>query len=158
MSDPDDMDVNRQGSVTRTKAIQYKYVALVGVGTDGTPSTVPAPGVISDSATIANGASLSDAIDLDGRQLVSILMPAAWTSADMTFMVSLDGVTYYSKLNGGAEYKVSDLLSSNPTASQAIDIPYGDFVGFRYVKLQSGTAGTPVNQGAARAFTVGLAA
>ena len=107
---------------------------------------------------IASGASLSSVIDLGSRQLVSILMPAAWTAADITFSVSLDGVTYYSKLVGGTEYKVSDLIGANPTASQAIDIPYGDFIGFRYVKIQSGIVGVTVNQGAARTLTVGLSA
>lgn len=107
---------------------------------------------------IASGASLSDAIDLGGRQIVSILMPATWTAADITFQVSLDGVTYYTKKSGGAEYKVSDLLGTNPVALDAVDIPYGDFTGFRYLKIRSGTAGSPVNQGGARTLTVGLAA
>lgn len=122
------------------------------------PLPVGPPVVSSESTTIANGASLSAAIDLAGKQLVSILMPATWTAADITFSVSLDGVTYYTKKSGGSEYKVSDLLATNPVASDAVDIPYGDFVGFRYVKIRSGTVGTPVNQGAERTITVGLAA
>ena len=38
--------------------------------------------------TISNGASITSAIDLRGRTLVGIIMPAAWTAATITFEMS----------------------------------------------------------------------
>jgi len=46
------------------------------------------------TATIAQGASLSDAVDTGGLTILSILMPATWDAAVLTFQGSLDGVTY----------------------------------------------------------------
>ena len=47
------------------------------------------------TATIAISTSLSAAIALPpGWYPAAILMPAAWTAADLTFQLSLDGTTF----------------------------------------------------------------
>jgi len=97
-------------------------------------------------ATIANGASLSAAIALSpDMAVVSIQMPAAWTTANLTFQGGADGVTYADlyKLDG-TEYSVV------AAASRYVKVPLGDLLGMAYLRVRSGTTGTPVNQGAAR--------
>lgn len=107
------------------------------------------------TVTIANGASLSDAVDLGAATLACILMPAAWTTAGLSFAVapSLSG-TYVPLWNNlGAEYTVP---SASAVASQHIIIPVVDFLGIQFLKIRSGTAGSPTNQGGARVLTLFL--
>lgn len=101
------------------------------------------------TATISNGASLSGAIDLAGKTLLGIHMPSAWTTANLTFSVSEDGVTYDDLYdNVGTEKTII------AAASRYIFTTPADLVGIRFVKVRSGTASVPVNQGAARAITL----
>ena len=100
--------------------------------------------------TIANGASLSDAIDLGGRKLVAIDMPAAWTAASLTFQASADGTTYDNLYDGATERAVV------VGASYYSALNIGDWVGVKFLKVRSGTAGSPVNQAAARTITLVL--
>jgi len=101
------------------------------------------------TATIANGASLSGAVNLDERTPVALLMPAAWTAASITFQASLDGTTYYDVYTeAGGEYTLT------VDVDQYIIIDPVDLAGARYVKVRSGTGGAAQNQAAAR--TIGL--
>ena len=52
------------------------------------------------TATIANGASLSDALTLNGSQVAVIEMPASWNAAVLTFQSSLDGTNYFNATPG----------------------------------------------------------
>jgi hypothetical protein len=97
------------------------------------------------TVTIANGASLSGAMDLGERTLVGIVMPSAWTAASLTFQVSVDGTTYGNLYSAGGTEE-----SATVGVSQVIRLASDSFLGARYVKIRSGTAGAPVNQGAAR--------
>lgn len=108
--------------------------------------------ITTQSATIANGESLSSAVDLDNGKFVGIIMPAAWTAAAITLAVSDDGVTYYPLFDdGGNEVTITvaagEAISS--TTSGLLHLAYWNFVKFR-----SGTSGTPVNQGAARTIKI----
>lgn len=101
--------------------------------------------LIADAA-IANGESLSAGINLQGGRLVGILMPGTWTAADLTFQSSLDGSTFADLYDdeGNEVTVVAD-------ASQFIvPLAPAKFLGARYLKVRSGTSGTPVNQGGAR--------
>ena len=99
--------------------------------------------------TIANGASLSGAVDLRGYVPYGIEMPSAWTAAGLSFEVSSDGVNYLDLYDDTAEYTLA------ADASRAIGFPGANiFVGFKYIKVRSGTSGTPVNQGADRAIKI----
>jgi hypothetical protein len=99
---------------------------------------------------IANGESLSALLDLDGgeRQLVAIQMPAAWTAASLTFAVSFDGTTFVPLHWDGAEYTVT--AAGGAAASLGVSLEPSAFAGWRFVRVRSGTSGTPVNQGAER--------
>lgn len=96
--------------------------------------------------TIANGESLSGEVELGGR-VVGIITPGAWTAADLTFQASdTSGGTFNDVYISTAdtEYTVQ------AGASRHITIPATDLAGMRFLKVRSGTSGTPVNQAAAR--------
>ena len=99
--------------------------------------------------TISNGQSLSPAVDLGTGRLKAILMPAAWTAASLSFQASPDGVTY-----GEAIYQDGTAISATVAAAQYIIVDGTRFEGARYIKIRSGTSGSPVNQGADRALTL----
>jgi len=101
--------------------------------------------------TIASGASLSAGVNLamlggPRAQLVAIQMPAAWTAAALTFQGSADGTTYYDLYNATAEVS---LATPTPVgATRYIVLDPNLFAGFLFIKVRSGTAAAPVNQGA----------
>jgi hypothetical protein len=77
-------------------------------------------------------------------------MPAAWTAAALTFQVSTDGVTYRNMYDFyGNEVTVSAAIA---LASRALTIVIVDWLNVRFIKVRSGTAAAPVNQGADRAI------
>jgi len=95
--------------------------------------------------TIANGASLSDAVDLGRLSPVGILIPATWTAAVLTFQGSPDGVTYGKMCDTAGEVQIASVAGGeyvvlNPLA----------FGGVRFLKVRSGTAAAAVAQGGAR--------
>lgn len=104
-----------------------------------------------DFVTIANGASLSDVLDLRGRWFVGIEMPSVWTAANITFQGSTDGVTFVDLYTPtGSERSVT------AAASRYIVLSPQDYGGLNYVKLRSGTSATPVNQAAERTIYVSV--
>ena len=99
--------------------------------------------------TIPNGGSLSPAADLRGYVPYGIQMPSAWTAAGLSFQVSDDGTNFADLYDDTAEYTLAT------GASRAIGFPGGNvFTGWKYIKVRSGTSGTPVNQGADRAVKI----
>jgi len=101
------------------------------------------------TATINSGASLSAAIELKGEALIGIIIPASWTTANLTFQGSVDGTNYsniYDDL--GTEVTVQ------ASASRHIRLIPTNWIGYTHIKLRSGTSGTPVNQAAARTITL----
>lgn len=114
----------------------------------GKPANNPHLYFATGSVTISNGASLSGALDLEGLVPVSLLLPAGWDAANVTFQVSYDGSTYYNlkDVDGEVSYPaaVDTCISLNPAT----------FVGARYLKVRSGTLSVAVNQTADRVITV----
>lgn len=99
------------------------------------------------AVAIASAGSLSGAASLLGLSLCGIVMPASWTTANLTFQVSRDGTTFVNLYDkSGNEYTVT------AAASRGIIVPWEDFALWRYVKVRSGTAGAPVAQDAARSL------
>ncbi|OGO41097.1 MAG: hypothetical protein A2Z04_01560 [Chloroflexi bacterium RBG_16_57_9] len=101
------------------------------------------------TATIANGASLSDALTLAGRQVAVIEMPSSWTAACLTFQASLDGSNYFNVYHddGSEVYVIVD-------ASRRVHVDIEALSQQKYIKLRSGTSITAVNQGAGRTIYV----
>ena len=93
-------------------------------------------------ATIANGASLSDGILFEGSVLVGIRMPATWDAANLTFQGSMNDEDYlniHDSAGNEEEFTVA-------AASTHISIEASDTASWRWIKVRSGTSGTPVNQ------------
>jgi hypothetical protein len=99
-------------------------------------------------ATIASGTALSGIINCGGGDLVGIQFPSAWTAADLTFQASADGVNFSELFDDAATPVV---ISVGADASLYVAISAAKrLVGLRFIKVRSGTSGTPVNQGAER--------
>ena|SRR5437667_6095458 len=103
------------------------------------------------TTTILSGQSLSGAVQIAGLKVLALITPAAMTGGgSFTFQVSPDGVTYY-ELNDAA---------GNPVTSTAIatstyyDNQLAGLLGINYLKVRSGTSGTPIVQAADRAIGV----
>ena len=111
---------------------------------DGNLFTVAAPPA-EFSALIANGTSLSNAIDVGGRTLSIIALPAAWTAAALTFEASFDGVNYFTLLD-----QTGTEVNLTVDANYFLHLTLASWLGIRFLKVRSGTAGSPVNQGADR--------
>jgi hypothetical protein len=108
------------------------------------------------TANIANAAALSQALDVGAARAVGVIVPAAWTAADLTFAVcDTAGGTFVPLFDDtGTEVRivgpaVNTARSLSPTAAAALGA-------WRFVKFRSGTNAVPVNQGAARALAVVL--
>jgi hypothetical protein len=102
------------------------------------------------SLTIENGAAVSEAFDMAIHAGATILMPAAWTAANIGFKVcaSSDGTFLPLYDDSGSIVEVS------AAASKAFSAPAALF-GASWVKLWSQDgAGSDTNQGADRAITV----
>lgn len=99
--------------------------------------------------TIANGQSLSAAVNLGGLELVGIAMPAAWTAAAITLAgLAADGTYGKIQNEAGTEFSVT-----SPAAQTYVALSYavtGCIKGLGWVKVRSGVAATPVAQGAER--------
>lgn len=108
------------------------------------------------TATIANAASLSGEIDLEGFKLAAIIMPAAWDAANLTFQAS--------DVSGGTFQNVFDDAGTETTVTAAVSRSIGmdaampELAAFRFLKIRSGTSALPVNQTAARTLTLVLKA
>lgn len=115
------------------------------------PNSNQYPSVITNdlSATIASSGSLSGAVDLRGTTLSGYIMPSAWTTADLTFQGSVDG-TNFSALYDSFGNEINHPVA----ASRFVALNPADFAGIRYLKIRSGTTGTPVNQAAERIITL----
>lgn len=106
------------------------------------PFSVPA-------VLIANGTSLSAVLEVGPGELVGIIVPNGWTAAGLSFQGSVDGTNFFNLYdNFGAEITVAVpvttgcLLAWDPSVKCTV-----------YLKIRSGTLGTPVNQGADRTLT-----
>jgi hypothetical protein len=100
-------------------------------------------------ATIATGASLSNALPIGAYAPIAVRFPTAWTTAVLTFDASEDGVTY------GAVYDADGTeLAIQAGAGRFVALPPAPFAGASYIRLRSGTVGSPVNQSRERVVVV----
>lgn len=111
---------------------------------DGVPAAIQQQVVV--DVVIANGQSLSAAIDLGTRRLVGIVIPAAWTAANLTFQAGPAADAIVDLYDGGGTEKAVTVGG----AARFIALNPADWLGVRHLKLRSGTTGVPVNQAAAR--------
>lgn len=115
----------------------------------GSPLAITTGQITSAIATIANAASLSGDIDMGTGRLAQIIIPAAWTAADITLQASFDNVTWSNLYDKEAvEYEIK------VAAGRAVLVPLADMLSVRYIRIRSGTSATPVPQGASRTITL----
>ena len=95
------------------------------------------------TVTIADSASLSSAKELPfGGVLVGVIARTGWTTAGVSFQVSVDGTTYYVLLDpAGAEYTIPAVV-----AARYVALDPTMFMGVKYVKVQSGTSASTTAQ------------
>jgi len=117
------------------------------------------------TVVISSGESLSGAVNLQNRtpnalgitgkaglRLFGIVMPSAWTAANLTFQASFDGGTTWVDVMDatGAEYVVT------AGTSRYIPIDPTPFSAIALLRIRSGTSVLPVNQADARSLTLVL--
>jgi hypothetical protein len=106
-------------------------------------------------ATIANSASLSDAVDLDWRAVVALDFDAAFDGASVTFQAANASDETYGDLYDSGGTEVTMVVSASrrviPTAAHALAL-----LGHRFLKVRAGTAGSPNAQTGASVITLVL--
>jgi hypothetical protein len=114
------------------------YALSISPMGDSAFSTAP----ITDSVTvtIADGQSLSDAAAIADYRLVGLIV-GTWTSAAITFQVSQDGNTYYNLYDDAG----NEVTIPAGTHNKAYAAPM-ELAPWRYMKVRSGTAASPVAQ------------
>jgi hypothetical protein len=131
---------------------KFRYLRLDGVTNEGGARAVACllkvdTGVGWDLvyAAIANGAAVSQTIDISRHRGGSVLVPAAITSSAMGFSISTDGNTF-TALKTTADAAISQGIA----VDRHVPIPDGAF-GFPWLRLTTGS-----NEGAARQLLVSL--
>jgi hypothetical protein len=99
-------------------------------------------------STAANGQS--GVIDMTGCVLVGIEMPASWTTGDLTLLAATAEAGTYNAVYGST----GDEITISAAASRFISLSPLTSVGYRWLKVRSGTSGAPVAQAAARSLTL----
>jgi len=110
------------------------------------------------SVTIASGAAVSEAIDMTGYAAAIVIMPAAWTAADLGVKVSgSNGGTFAPLLDWANGYD-TNVSIDGAAAGKAYPMPLAAFAA-PYIQLWSHDgAGADTAQDAARTLTVLLKA
>lgn len=108
------------------------------------------------SISIPTGATgLSAGRELYGARPVAIAIPAGWQAADITFQASADGTTWYNLHESGSDTEVTVQAGAEKfiTFSTAAR---DQLASVRYLKIRSGTSGTPVDQTGSPTLTLFL--
>jgi hypothetical protein len=106
------------------------------------------------AATIANGAALSDTVELKGLAPVGIQTDSAWDTQLISIAGSTDGTTFLPVLNldTGAEWQTPATIA----ASKYVPIDCRNFLGLRYLQVRSGISSASAAQSGATVVTVSL--
>lgn len=90
-------------------------------------------------ATILAAGTESSVVDLQQRVLTAILMPAAWTAADITFKASNSptGTFGVVKKADGSTTPIAAYTIKTPAANDYITLDPDAFAGMRYIKIVS---------------------
>lgn len=111
--------------------------------------------------TIADGASLSDALDVQGYDVVALQQAANAEGTAYSFQGSLDGDTFADVYdNEGTEVSAtkSATVAQVTILTASIAAPPGDasLKGFNAIKVRTGLTGAATNQTGAATILVGL--
>jgi len=100
------------------------------------------------TATILINENSSNVIDLEGEVIEAIIMPSEWTTASITFSVSVDNINFRPLYYKGTEYTIDTFVDTH------LAIDSTPFNSVRFIKVRSGLAGTGVTQLATRVLSV----
>lgn len=103
---------------------------------------------------IAAGSALSDPVEIAAGRLASIALPAAWDAAALTFQISADGSNWSNWHTTNWADSSPEIKIPVPNAGIAVSLI--EPAAARFLRVRSGTAGTPVNQTAARRLVLQL--
>lgn len=131
--------------ITIAKAGLTRRVALLLLLALVLPLTGQTPYLSQITATVPNGQAITASIDLKDQPILAIRMPASWTTANITFQSSQNGTDWLDVYN-----MFGDEFTVTAAAGRVIVMSPFDFQWGRYIKIRSGTTGTPVNQSADR--------
>ena len=106
--------------------------------------------IISTTATIRGGESVSNSVDLTTGNLLMILSPPEWTSANISFLVSNDNVTFCDLYDGDGEV----IKSMGPERAYLMDPSMTSAA--LYFKIRSGPLSNPIVQEEDRVFTLSV--
>jgi hypothetical protein len=99
---------------------------------------------------IAAGESLSAPLDCTSDTAASIIMPAAWSPAEvLTFQISPDGTTYYDVMDKDG-YEITVVAIPATVVMMPVDVSQ---IG-AFVKFRSGSRASPVPQEERREFAM----
>lgn len=96
-------------------------------------------------ATIADEASLSDEVHLNGLTLAAIIVPSGWVAADITFQGSVDGSVYRLVTESGADAELTIQAAASRYILISEPASFG-MKGLLRLRVQSGTNAVPVVQ------------
>jgi hypothetical protein len=101
------------------------------------------------TAAISAGQSLSASFAVGPGELVGIIVPSGWTAANLTFQCSVDNVNFFELYDQfGAEITVTVPVLTGCMLAWDPSVKVGG-----YLKIRSGTVGSPVNQVSAANLT-----
>jgi hypothetical protein len=103
---------------------------------------------------IASGAALSAAVDVSEFMVVGIYVPA-WTSASITFAACDTATGTFVPCYDASGTELT--ITVTTLTGQYVGIAATALMGVKFLKVRSGTVGTPVNQGADRTIDLILA-
>lgn len=119
--------------------------------------------VVFRKVTIADSASLSDAVNVQGYDVVALQHPANTEGTAYTFQGSLDGETYVDMYSStGAELSITksatlaQCIQLAIAAASATPEPVKEFKGLQSLKVRTGTSASPTTQTGAATILVGL--
>ena len=86
------------------------------------------------TVTIAAGKAVSTPLDLTSAAVTMVIAPAEWTPANITFLVSIDGVNFFDLADAASGLEISRALQ--PSTALKIDQSYTRYV--NHLKVRSG--------------------
>ena len=102
-----------------------------------------------DNATLTSGQSLTGALNMKNKILMALEIPSTWTTANITFQVSIDGTNYNDLYDSdGNEVTFTTVAGKHQYSKDPLA-----FIPFNWIKLRSGTTAVAVNQSGDRTIT-----
>jgi len=98
--------------------------------------------------TIGAGTALGAGVLANNLEIIGLYMPAGWDAAAITLSMSQDGTTWSNVYDTSGNE-----LTIQAAAGRYIPIGPAILPGAGFIRVRSGTSGTPVNQTAARTVT-----